>query len=86
MNVGIGTEAAQFLFWEYINWIFDTKQWLAKLPTLGICKPIDKSYGSESCVRTHPRICEVLRTTGRTLEFLYIPTYRSLSPFFTAYS
>ncbi len=24
MNVGIWTEAMQFLFWEYINWIFCT--------------------------------------------------------------
>ncbi len=24
MNVGIGTEAMQFLFCEYINWIFGT--------------------------------------------------------------
>jgi hypothetical protein len=26
MNVGIGTQAAQILFWEYINWIFYTVQ------------------------------------------------------------
>ncbi len=26
MNVGIGTEASLFLFWEYINWIFGTVQ------------------------------------------------------------
>jgi hypothetical protein len=24
MSVGIGTEAAQFLFWVYLNWIFGT--------------------------------------------------------------
>ncbi len=24
MNIGIGTEATQFLFREYINWIFGT--------------------------------------------------------------
>jgi hypothetical protein len=24
MNVGIGTEATQFLIWEHINWIFGT--------------------------------------------------------------
>jgi hypothetical protein len=34
-------------------------QWLAKLPTIVICKAINKSYGSETCVRTHPGICEV---------------------------
>jgi hypothetical protein len=26
MNVGIGTETAQLLFWENINWIFGTVQ------------------------------------------------------------
>ncbi len=24
MNVGIGIETEQFLFWEYISWIFGT--------------------------------------------------------------
>jgi hypothetical protein len=24
MNVGMGTDAAQFPFWEYINWIYST--------------------------------------------------------------
>jgi hypothetical protein len=28
MNVGTGTETAQFLFWEYINWIFGTVYFL----------------------------------------------------------
>jgi hypothetical protein len=31
MNVGIGTEAMQFLFREYINWILGTV----------LCKPVD---------------------------------------------
>ncbi len=26
MNVGIGTEAAQLLLWDYKNWIFGTVQ------------------------------------------------------------
>ncbi len=39
MNVGIGTEAEQFLFREYINWIFDTvKEGFCSLYThSGLC-------------------------------------------------
>ncbi len=37
MNAGIGTEAGQFLFWEYINGIFDA---VWKLPLHVLNKPV----------------------------------------------
>ncbi len=36
LSVGIGTKAAQFLFWEYINWSFGTV-WCMALPA-PICR------------------------------------------------
>ncbi len=43
MSAGIGNEAVQFHFWEYLFQIFDTMSFQCT------CLPNGKSYGSEAC-------------------------------------
>jgi hypothetical protein len=62
MNVGIGTEAAQFLFWEYILWIFGAVRELfraAALPVTFRCMEnngVDPRYTLKNNIR---KMCTV---------------------------